>query len=187
MSGMRKFSLTEIQQIKTTLTNPRDYCLFVLGYRTGFRITELLSLTIDSVWSGSKVRDSLKVWRQDVKGRTTSREVMLHPEAKEAICKWLLQVRLDDRKSPLFASRVGNKAITRFMAHKIYKNLVVKLGLEGSVATHSARKTFAHDMYRKLGRDLVATKAAMGHSSIVTTEIYLTPDQDVINKAILED
>lgn len=186
MSGMRSLSALEIQNIKMTLTNPRDYCLFVLGYRTGFRITELLSLTIDSVCSSRGVRDSIKVARKNMKGAVSSREVLLHQEAKDAIQNYLDTI-IQYPKDPLFKSRVGNKALTRFGAHLIYKKLVEKLGLEGSVATHSARKSFCHSMYKKLDRDLVATKAAMGHASIMSTIKYLEPSQDVINKALLED
>ena len=184
MSGMRSFSNQELIQIKTILTNPRDYCLFVLGYRTGFRISELLSLTVDSVYSNNKVRDTIKVWRRDMKGGVSSREIPLHSEAKEAIEKYLFTLIIKNSKAKLFKSR-QDSCMSRSRAIGIYKEIASKLQLSGSIATHSARKTLAGNVYKASGNNLLVTQRALGHASITSTIKYIDVNKEEVDNIIL--
>jgi hypothetical protein len=48
------------------------------------------------------------------------------------------------------------------------------------------RKTFAHGVYKALGRDLVNTQRALGHKNVNSTVSYLGFETDAeIHKAIL--
>jgi integrase len=46
----------------------RNQALIILGLNTGFRITELLSLTVGQVWDAGKVKPQLRVSRAQLKG-----------------------------------------------------------------------------------------------------------------------
>ena len=64
----------------------RDKAMFIVGIRTGYRISELLSLRIrDVLRPDGEIMDSVTVARRNVKGKTRGRTVPLHPEAKEAL------------------------------------------------------------------------------------------------------
>jgi hypothetical protein len=60
--------------------------LFIVGHRTDFRISELLSLRVVDCMEHGKIVDHLTVQRQHMKGgkagKTSGRTVALHPEAR---------------------------------------------------------------------------------------------------------
>ena len=186
MNGCRSLTDPEIQLILTKLETKRDKALFVLGLKTGFRISELLSLTWEQVYSG-QVLDRVKVRKCNTKGRKASRDVVLHPLAKEAILAYASHAKefRSELTGPLFKSRTGCQSITRYQAHKILKKAYHLAGLTGHVATHSMRKSFAKKVYQNLKYDLLATRDALGHSSITNTIKYLEVNQDAVDAAIL--
>jgi len=47
----------------------RNQALVLLGLNTGFRITEILSLTVGQVWDAGHVKPQVKVSRAQLKGR----------------------------------------------------------------------------------------------------------------------
>ena len=46
----------------------RDQALITLGLNTGFRISELLSLTVGQAWEAGRVKPLVKVTRAKLKG-----------------------------------------------------------------------------------------------------------------------
>jgi integrase len=184
MSGCRALNPTEIQSVTAQLTNPRDRALFILGVKSGFRISELLSLKVKDVFSGHRVLDAVRVTRANTKGAIRSRTVPLHQEARDVLYPLCLG---KDLNAPLFQSREGkNQAISRFMAHKLLKAAYEKAGLEGpGLACHTMRKSFSEKVYAALNFDLLATSAALGHKDIRNTVRYLEPNKDKIKAAIL--
>lgn len=190
MSGCRSLTNEEIQSTLKALDSPRNKCLFILGLRTGFRISEILSLRWKDVFQNGAPVNRIRVQKRNVKGKTKTREVVLHPEAKAAILELSKTIPstfiLEGSNVPLFLSRNGIwQSISRFAAHKILKEAYEAAGVTGHVATHTMRKTFAGNVHRALKHDLVATKEALGHSSILTTVKYLEVKRDAIDAAIL--
>lgn len=184
MAGCRPLSEAEIFQTIDAFRCRRDKTLFVLGVRTGFRISELLKLEVKDVYRNGAVLDQVKVARRFLKEKKgSSRTIPLHPQAKAMIES---HVRAMERpEGPLFPSNRGT-FLTRFTAHKIFKDAFKKAGLTGALATHSMRKTFAKKVYGALGNDLVALQQALGHAHINTTIDYVSVDQKAIDRAILE-
>lgn len=176
MAGSKPLSTEETAQIVKTLHKPRDQCLFILGLYTGFRISELLSLTASDCIQYGQVVKSIVVKRSNMKGKRASRSVPLHEEARCYLERYIESDWLGDRR--IFD-------ISRTTAHRIIKRAVESARIEGRVSTHSMRKTFAKRVYHALGKDLVNTQRAMGHASVSSTISYLNFDQDAIDKAIL--
>ena len=77
-------------------------------------------------------------------------------------------------KRPLFPSRhnSGTVALHRQTAHEILKTAFIEAGLNGHIATHSLRKSFAQRLYEQTG-DVFAVQEMLGHKSIATTQEYL--------------
>lgn len=186
MKGMRPLTDNEAHEVQAQLKG-RDAALFALGVRTGFRISELLSLKVSDVMSPSgQIAASVEVRRRSVKGKTASRRVVIHAQAQEALASWLKVMREEGytMAGSLFPSRKGG-AISRVQAWRILSDAYARAGLEGRLGTHSMRKTFANRVYDKLGHDLLRTQAALGHRQITSTAAYLSFRESDINAAIL--
>lgn len=184
MAGCRSLSLNEISLVLAALNTPRDRALFVLGVRSGFRISELLSLKVGDVVQQGAIVSTVMVHRRNMKGKEQSRAVPLHADAKQAILDYIgLTTRPDFY---LFKSRkLFNAPLSRIQAGRILKDAYRAAGIGGKVATHSMRKTFATQIHDKLGRDLLKTQRALGHANINNTVKYLTVDDAEIDAAIL--
>ena len=183
MAGCRPLSEQEIYAVLAVMRRRRDRAMFVLGVRTGFRISELLSLNVSDVYKSGRVLGRVKVFKRHIKDKKESREIPLHSHAAEVLAEYM--PTLETGTTVLFPSARGTR-LTRFSAHKIFKDAFAAAGLKGNLATHSMRKTFAKKVYDALGRDLVATRDALGHSHISTTVEYLAPNKDMIDQAILK-
>ena len=75
---------------------------------------------------------------------------------------------------PLFPSRQksGTVAMHRQTAHDILKTAFTSAGLNGKLATHSLRKSFAQRVYEQSG-DIFLVQELLGHKSVSTTQRYL--------------
>jgi len=187
MKGCRPLNEQEVEKIISFFSKNRyglrDIALVLLGLYTGRRISQLLSVKVEDVYNSKtdKVNDRLWFARQHVKGKREGEVVILHPKVKTAIKTWVEAMPTSDF---LFCSQKGG-AISRMQAHRILKEAVEVLNLEGKVATHSMRKTFAKKMYGALDNDIYRLQRAMGHTDIKTTVKYLSFQQEDIDDAIL--
>ena len=176
MKGCRPLTVDEKKEIENSFYGrhaARNRTLFLLGVHTGFRISELLSVKVKDVWTGSGVRDWIKVRRSNMKAKKNGREVPLNPEIKQVLADYMAQHN-PSPDQPLFASQKNPyEPINRFRAHRILKDVFDECGFSGSVATHSMRKTYAWGMYRVSGGDIHKVQKMMGHSSVATTVNYL--------------
>ncbi len=167
----------------------RDKALFLLGLKSGFRISELLSLKVGDVYQRGRLVDRVTVARAHMKKKTEGRTVVLHPEAKAALAAWLKALQATAELLPtmaLFQSREGvNRPISRVQAWRILEDAYATNGLTGKLGTHSLRKTFANRVYDKLGHDLVKTQRALGHKNVNSTVSYLSFREEEIDAAIL--
>ena len=80
--------------------------------RSGFKISELLSLRVKDVCQHGRMPDYMQVARKQMKRMSESRWVRLHPQAKEALAAWLptLERNLQGNfgpETPSFYSRLG--------------------------------------------------------------------------------
>lgn len=136
------------------------------------------------------VKITKRVWfdRRNIKGRLEGQAVLLHGRARAAIREWVLELfglSYALAENYLFQSRSGDdRAISRFQAYRIYRAVFDRLGLGGRLGTHSLRKTFASEMYDRLGRDLIKTQRALDHVKIDSTTAYLGFRQEEIDDAI---
>jgi integrase len=186
MKGCRPWTDSEATQVAASFGGKyaaRDKALFLLGLKSGFRISELLSLQVGDVCQYGQLVDRVTVRRQHMKRKTEGRTVLLHPDAKAAIAAWLLESELQ-ATDYLFQSRQGG-AMTRQQAWAILREAYETNGLTGQLGTHAMRKTFANRVYEKLGHDLVKTQRALGHKNINSTVSYLSFAEADIDAAVL--
>jgi len=185
MRGMRPLSDSEIAQVASRL-GVRDRAFFVLGIRTGFRVSELLSLRVADVVNGGEVARFVGVHRRNMKGKSEGRTIPLHDEARAALSAWVAELKNMGAaaESPLFLSREGG-AISRGQAWAIMTGAYRAAGVFGRVGVHGLRKTFAARVYDRTGHDLMQTQRALGHKAITSTAAYLSFADSEVEAAIL--
>ena len=160
---------------------------------TGFRISEILSLTVSSVWRDGKFLPKVGVQPRHLKGGFgRTRWMPLLPEMQRALeqhMQWLSRSFALTPELPLFPSRQHNhgvRAITRSQAHAIVKDAFAAAHIEddGRLGTHTLRKTFARAVYKNSGNDLMVLKAALNHSDVSVTQRYLDVGEDAVAAAV---
>jgi len=154
----------------------RNRSLFMLGVSVGGRISELLALTIGDVWQNRQPVTDLLFERRIVKGGEVSRTIPVNSDGRKAVSELIAWHRqrygkLNPRR-PLFPSRKFGSALGRTQAHRICVSAFNGAGLNGKLATHSLRKTFAQRIYDASG-DIFLVKELLGHKSVETTKQYL--------------
>ena len=192
MKGTRPLNTDEIRRVSHCFDGTfatRNRGLFMLGVSTGGRISELLSLTIGDVYqNGAPVTDLLFA-KAIVKGGEVSRAVPVNRDGRRAIddlIGWHREVYADtDKGRPFFPSRNGRGAqrMSRRTAHDILKTAFMAAGLNGHLATHSLRKSFAQRLYDRTG-DIFAVQEMLGHRNVATTQTYLGVNYASVREAI---
>ena len=181
MKGTRPLDNDEIRRVSTCFTGTfatRNRGLFMLGVSTGGRISELLSLTTGDVYQNKKPVSDLLYTKQIVKGGEISRSVPVNADGRrsiDALVNWHRRhYGSIASKRPLFPSRhkSGTVPMHRQTAHAILKTAFIEAGLNGHIATHSLRKSFAQRLYDKTG-DIYMVQELLGHRNISTTQKYL--------------
>ena len=181
MKGTRPLDNDEIRRVFAAFAGTyevRNRGLFMLGVSTGGRISELLSLTIGDVYQNKKPVTDLLYNKSIVKGGEVSRAVPVNVDGRDAIDALIDWHREKygtlSPTRPLFPSRNkrGRVAMNRQTAHEMLKEAFMTAGLNGKLATHSLRKSFAQRVYEQSG-DIYLVQELLGHRSVATTQKYL--------------
>ena len=182
MKGTRPLDNTEIRLVSACFNgNPfehRNRGLFMLGVSTGGRISELLSLTIGDVYQNGRAVTDLLFDRSIVKGGEVSRAVPVNVDGRAAIENLIgwhrEQYNTIAPARPLFPSRNKNGSVpmNRQTAHEMLKKAFTAAGLNGKLATHSLRKSFAQRVYEESG-DIYLVQELLGHKNVATTQKYI--------------
>ena len=179
MKGCRPLDTNEIIKISKQFDGTfevRNRSLFMLGVSVGGRISELLSLRIEDVWQNGQTVSDLLFQKRVVKGKETARMIPVNADGQQAICeliRWHVECygKLSPSR-PLFMSRQGGEALSRSHAHRILEAAFRKAGLNGKLATHSLRKTFAQRCFDACG-DIYQVSELLGHKNVETTKRYI--------------
>lgn len=194
MKGTRPLDNNEIRLVSACFDGTfeaRNRGLFMLGVSTGGRISELLSLQIGDVYQNGKPVTDLLFDKSIVKGGEVSRAVPVNRDGRRAIedlIRWHGERYPDTEKNrPLFPSRngQGQQPMSRRTAHDVLKVAFEAAGLNGHLATHSLRKSFAQRLYDSTG-DIFAVQEMLGHKSVATTQKYLGVNYASVREAVEE-
>ena len=152
----------------------RDKAMVELLYSSGLRLSELCSLNMDSI----SVRE--RSCRVVGKGNKT-RDLPVGEKAIQSLRDWLLvrkNISSDSNKA-LFLNKNGKRISTRSVQLRL-ERLSKKRGLP-MVNPHMRRHSFASHILESSG-DLRAVQEMLGHSDIVTTQIYTKLDFQHLSK-----
>ena len=97
MIGCRPLSDEEIRLVTHAFGGPfehRNRLFFVLGYTSGFRVSELLSLRVSDVWRNGRPLEKIRVQRRHMKRKIASRTAALAPIARKYLELWIGQMAM---------------------------------------------------------------------------------------------
>ena len=205
MIGSRPLKKHEIAEIKTSFTGKmalRNLALFSIGANTGYRISELLSLTLGDVLDEQgRMKPSLTVKAENMKqgpnSKAETRVVDFNSFAQKGVTPWLRQLErmnVVNKDDFLFRSMYGgNRAIRREQAWKVLNAAYKLVGLKGKLGTHAMRKTFANNVYEYFCKHhkegvtinpLRSASKALGHKDLRSTDKYLSFRREEVATAI---
>lgn len=158
---------TALRQFRSLLANhPRNSCLFIMGINTGFRASDLLSITNGQV-RGLRPGDELEV-KEKKTGKY--RRISLNTTTLKAIRR-LLTYQSDEDTAPLFYGQRG--PLTVPVVSQMVKGWARTIGLEGNYASHSLRKTWGYHQRVYFKTPLPVLMEAFGHANQRQTLDYL--------------
>ncbi|MBV1907325.1 MAG: site-specific tyrosine recombinase XerD [Pseudomonadales bacterium] len=150
-----------------TVLGLRDKAMLELLYATGLRITELITLGINSV----NMRQG--VVRVVGKG-SKERLVPMGEECSYQLATYMSEARPELNKKHLgdvlFPSRRGVQMTRQTFWHAI-KRYALKAEISTKVSPHTLRHAFATHLLNN-GADLRAVQLMLGHADLSTTQIY---------------
>ena len=188
MRGARPLTADQAKAVLNATKKLREKTLLTLGFCTGYRISEILSLTLGDVVTDGHLHSHITVKACHSKTRQ-GRSVALNPAARMALAELVENMAGLPSDTPLFLSRkTANgkaKAISRQQAHNVLKKQFAAVGEYGNVSTHSLRKTFAAQIYQATGK-IELVQLALGHKSITSTMSYLSFNTSAVDRAIAE-
>ena len=164
----------------------RNRSLLMLGVSVGGRISEMLALIIGDVWQNGRPVKDLLFLKGIVKGRESARMVPVNENGQKAIADLIQWHRQKfgtlDLSRPLFVSRKRGR-LDRTQAHRVLSAAYQKASLNGKLATHSLRKSFAQRIYDATS-DIYLVKELLGHKEVETTREYLGVSYQKMQKAV---
>jgi integrase len=153
----------------------RDLAMFNLAIDSKLRGCDLVSLRVDDIASGGRVRD-----RATIVQHKTSRPVQFEitEQTRASLQDWLI-VRPPDRGPYVFPSRIHSQPhLTARQYARIVHGWIGSAGMDCTAyGTHSLRRTKVAQIYRKSG-NLRAVQLLLGHTKIESTVRYLGIEVD---------
>jgi integrase/recombinase XerD len=145
----------------------RDKAMLELLYASGMRVSELMSLNLDSVdTEGGSARCFGKGHKERV--------IPIAPRAASTLKEYVEEARPhlvhNDAERALFLNRRGER-LTRQGFWQILKGHAKSAGLDADITPHTLRHSFATHMLSG-GADLRSVQELLGHANISTTQVY---------------
>ena len=161
-------SVSEIQNLLSSNLSILDGAIFELLYGCGLRVSELVNLDIRNVNIQTSI---LKTMGKGSKERI----IPFGKKAKNAILKYLKQREkiaslglIGSAKNALLVNQKGEK-ISRQYVYSLIHDLGKDINKQ--ISPHTIRHSFATHLLEN-GADLRVVQELLGHSSIVTTQLY---------------
>lgn len=162
--------------------NKRDYLLFMIGISSALRISDILRLKVEDVWTGKKPVEYV-----DLHEKKTGKykRFPVTPNLSKAIKEYMTEYS-PAQDQFLFVSRVGeNKPITRQYASMMLNEACDMVGITEPFGTHGMRKTWGYWAFKQnISLDYISL--ALNHRSVAETKRYLGLLQEDLDNIYLQ-
>jgi len=156
----------------TDLKGIRDKAMLEFAYATGMRVTEIISLNVEDV----NLAEGYVVCKNGSKQRT----IPLGNISLKALKEYMTSARnvliKKDETKALFVNINGSR-LTRQGFWKIIKYYKEQAHISKDITPHVLRHSFATHLLQN-GADLKSIQAMLGHSDILSTQVYMQFQDD---------
>ena len=156
----------------TDLKGIRDKAMLEFAYATGMRVTEIISLNVEDV----NLDEGYVVCKNGSKQRT----IPLGNISLKALKEYMTSARnvliKKDETKALFVNINGSR-LTRQGFWKIIKYYKEQAHISKDITPHVLRHSFATHLLQN-GADLKSIQAMLGHSDILSTQVYMQFQDD---------
>lgn len=142
----------------------RNIAIVELLFVSGMRVSELCDLRLCDI---DMKQGCVRIIGKGNKERIVD---ISQKATLAAIKEWLREQGPCDSQHPLFVSRLHNKLSTQSV-RLLIKNLVSSSQIKKGITPHTFRHTYATLLLEE-GIDITYIQHLLGHSSVVTTQIY---------------
>jgi integrase/recombinase XerD len=145
----------------------RNMAMIELLYATGMRVSELISLSVSSLFLNEGIIKTLG------KG-SKERLIPIGEPAVDKLREYLAKERpkfLKGKNSEILFLTYSGKGLSRQAFWYLLKKRAAQLGIGRPFSPHTLRHSFATHLLER-GADLRSVQALLGHSNISTTQIY---------------
>lgn len=166
----------EIKTLLNATTNRKHKLLLEMMYSSGLRVSEAVSLKVDSLNFNEKIGK--------VRGKgNKDRLIILSNSAINHIERYLhWREKKKIQSEYLFHSNKDHtQPLTVRQAQKIIKDIANKSGLKKRIFCHALRSSFATHLLES-GTDIRIIQELLGHNNIATTERYVKVSTDQLKK-----
>ena len=159
--------------------NLKHKCWLLLGYCSGLRIEEVVSVKIKNIHSKEhelKILGKRKKERFTILPDITIKYLRLY--YKDKYRKEFFHQ--ENKTGYLFEGNQGEDHISVNTVTNYFREIKIKYNLDKDITFHSLRHSFATN-FIKAGGDLFILKSMLGHTSLNTTSIYIHMGRDFNN------
>lgn len=154
----------------------RDKCIIAVFLCAGLRLTELVSLNLEDYHEFDSGINAL-----DVRGKGGKFRVVYLPDSCVEIMneylaqreEWVGTHKVPENSRAFFVSPKTGARLTGRAVQMIISKHVTATGVSSLITPHKLRHTAATLLYQSNAADLLTLQNFLGHSSPVTTEIYV--------------
>lgn len=158
-------TISEIEKLLRNNLSVMDYAIIELLYSAGVRVSELVNLNIKNI---DLKQQTIKVFGKGSKERI----IPINKKCIEDLKKYLKKrelIALKYNSEPFLFINENGKKITRQYVYKVIREQGEKINKH--ISPHTLRHSYATHLLEN-GADLRVVQELLGHSSIVTTQLY---------------
>jgi integrase len=167
--------VNEMLELMKADGNDRMYFLFMVGIKSGFRISDILTLTYEDI----REPTHFDVVEKKTKKR---RSIVIHDDIKKAFADY------DHGETGLLfksnSNRNKGKALSRIHVVNELKKYAELAGFKRNVGSHTMRKTFGYRIYQKTN-NLARVQSLLNHSSSNHTLRYIGIEAEQLDEAVM--
>lgn len=174
----------EVTRMLAVCEKSRDRLIVELLYGAGLRVSELTKLDLKDInMSQGYIRCVGKGSKERIVpfGSLAMNALKDYLSESKAHNKQHIPARGAAKPAPLLLDQ-SNKRLSRIVVWQIIKRLARKAGVQKNLSPHSLRHSFATHLLEG-GADLRSVQELLGHSSVVTTQLYTHLSRSHLRKA----
>ncbi len=176
----KDLQIARLRYLKRWAGRQRDFSMVTLMLNTGLRLAELVNLELGDIQLSER-KGSVLV--RHGKG-DKQRRIPLNADARKALQNWL-EIRPKTPGNNFLFIALESEA-NGSLSHRTVQRIVRRYGQDAGLpdlSPHILRHTFAKNLVNS-NVSLEKVAALLGHSSLETTRIYITPSAEDLAQAV---